>query len=101
MSHRGHHAEGFPVNFVPCAVQKARMIVPVTRATIALIEVASCAVALWPRPKPTTTVTQANPNITTLKCVRRLAASSEKLFMMLPQGLSLSLVGASRRKVHG
>jgi len=56
------------------------MIVPVTRATIVLIEVGSCARALWTRPKPTTSVTQANASITTLRCVRRLSASSEKLF---------------------
>src|SRR5262245_4399484 len=63
------------------AVQRARIIVPVTRATIVLIEVGSCAKTLWTRPKPTTSVTQANASITTLKCIRRLTASSEKLFM--------------------
>ena len=66
------------------AVQKARIIVPVTRATIVLIEVASCAKALWTRPKPTTSVTQESVSITTLRCVRRLAATSEKLFMTCP-----------------
>src|SRR5262249_16154200 len=40
------------------AVRKARIIAPVTRATIVLIEVGSCARALWTRPKPTTSVTQ-------------------------------------------
>src|SRR5262249_46405438 len=44
----------------PGAVQRARIIVPVTRATIVLIEVGPCARALWTRPKPTTSVTQAN-----------------------------------------
>src|SRR5215510_14551554 len=63
------------------AVQKARIIVPVTRATIVLIEVGSCARALWTRPKATTSVRQANASSTTLRCVRRSAASSEKLFM--------------------
>jgi len=63
------------------AFQKARIIVPVTRATIVLIEVGSCGRALWIRPKPTASVTQANASITPLRCVRRLAASSEKLFM--------------------
>src|SRR5262245_6421040 len=63
------------------AVQRARIIVPVTRATIVLIEVGTCAMALWTRPRPTTSVTQANASITTLKCIRRLTASSEKLFM--------------------
>jgi hypothetical protein len=45
------------------AIQRARIIVPVTRA---LIEAGSCARALWTRPKPTTSVTQANVSITTL-----------------------------------
>src|SRR6516225_12296241 len=68
------------------AVQKARIIVPVTRATIVLIEVGSCARTLWTRPKPTTSVTQLSASITTFRCVRRLAASSEKLFInMLPE----------------
>ena len=72
------------------AVQRARMIVPVTRATIVLIEVWSCARALWTRPKPTTSVMQANASITTLRCVRRLAASSEKLFKTCsPEGFPL------------
>src|SRR5262249_34315615 len=83
------------------AVQKARIIDPVTRATIVLIEVGSCARALWTRPKPTTSVMQASASITTLRCVRRLSASGEKLFMTCPPKTSLSLVGASRRKVHG
>src|SRR5215469_684658 len=82
------------------AVLKARIIVPVTRATIVLIEVGSCARTLWTRPKPTTSVTQESASITTLRCVRRLSASSEELFM-LPPKTSLSLVGASRQKVHG
>src|SRR5262245_33682496 len=82
------------------AVQKARIIVPVTRATIVLIEVRSCARTLWTRPKPTTSVTQESASITTLRCVRRLSASSEELFM-LPPKTSLSLVGACRQKVHG
>jgi len=82
------------------AVQKARIIVPVTRATIVLIEVGSCARTLWTRPKPTTSVTQESASITTLRFVRRLSAGSEKLFMLLPK-TSLSLVGASRQKVHG
>src|SRR5262249_13227953 len=55
------------------AVQKARIIVPVTRATIVLIEMCSCAKALWTRPKPTTSVTQESASITTLRCVRRLS----------------------------
>ena len=38
---------------------------------------------------------------TTLRCVRRLSASTEKLFMTCAPKMSLSLVGASRRKVHG
>ena len=63
------------------AVQKARIIVPVTRATIVLIEVGSCGRALWTRPKPTTSVTQENASITTFRRVRRLAASSAKLFI--------------------
>src|SRR6516162_11193713 len=62
------------------AVQKARMIVPVARATIVLIEMGSCDRALWTRPKPTTSVTQESASITTLRWVTRLAASSEKLF---------------------
>jgi hypothetical protein len=82
------------------AVQKARITVPVTRATIVLIEVGSCCRALWTRPKPTISVTQASASITTFRCVRRLAASSEKLFMTRSQKTSLSLVGASRRKVQ-
>ena len=81
------------------AVQKARIIVPVTRATIVLIEVGSCARTLWTRPKPTTSVTQESASITTLRCVRRLSASSEELFM-LPPKTSLPLVGASRQKVQ-
>src|SRR6516165_244239 len=81
------------------AVQRARIIVPVTRATILLIEVGSCARTLWTRPKPTTSVTQESASITTLRCVRRLSASSEELFM-LPPNTSLSLVGASRQKVQ-
>jgi hypothetical protein len=80
----------------PMRVQKARIIVPVTRATIVLIEVDCCARALWTRPKPTTSVTQANASITTLS-----AASSEKLFMTCSPKTSLSLVGARWRKVHG
>jgi hypothetical protein len=80
----------------PVRVQKARIIVPVTRATIVLIEVDCCARALWTRPKPTTSVTQANASITTLS-----AASSEKLFMTCSPKTSLSLVGARWRKVHG
>ena len=63
------------------AVQKARIIAPDTRATILLIEVGSCARALWTRPRPPTSVTQASASITTLRCVRRLSASAEKLFM--------------------
>jgi len=63
------------------AVQKARMIVPVARATIVLIEMGSCDRALWTRPKPTTSVTQESASITTLRWVTRFAASSEKLFM--------------------
>src|SRR5262249_1826489 len=81
------------------AVQKARIIVPVTRATIVLIEVGSCVRALWTRPKPTTSVTQASASLTTLKCLRRLAASSE-MFMNAPPETSLSLVAASRQKVQ-
>src|SRR6516165_2087711 len=102
----GRSAQGSPLRLVPLdngrlrnllrkprspargngAVQKARIIAPVTRATIVLIEVGSCGSALWTRPKPTTSVTQANASITTLRCVRRLAASSEKLFInMLPK----------------
>src|SRR5262249_2663009 len=65
-------------------VQKARIIVPVARATIVLIEVGSCGRALWTRPTPTTSVTQASASITTFRCVRRLAASSQKLFMTCP-----------------
>jgi len=82
------------------AVQKARIIVPVARATIVLIEVRSCCRALWTRPKPTTSVTQESASITTFRCVRRLAASSEKLFMTRSPKTSLSLVAASRRKVQ-
>src|SRR4029077_2899255 len=82
------------------AVQKARIIVPVTRATIVLIEVGSCARALWTRPKPTTSVTQANASTTNFRCVRWSAASSEKLFMTRSPKTSLSLVAASRRKVQ-
>ena len=82
------------------AVQKARITVPVTRATIVLIEVGSCGRALWTRPKPTTSVTQASASITTFRCLRRLAPSSEKLFMTRSPKTSLSLVGASRRKVQ-
>src|SRR5262249_33566935 len=79
------------------AVQKARIIVPVTRATIVLIEVGSCARALWTRPKPTTSVTQANASITTLRCVRRLSASSEKLFKTVcRQSISDSWLGNLR-----
>ena len=63
------------------AVQKARIIAPDTRATILLIVVGSCARALWTSPKPPTSVTQASASITTLRCVRRLSASAEKLFM--------------------
>src|SRR5262249_57446810 len=78
------------------AVQKARITVPVTRATALLAtallatallatallnEVGSCSRALRTRPKPTTSVTQESASITTFRCVRRLAASSEKLFM--------------------
>src|SRR5262249_28430117 len=66
------------------AVQKARIIVPVARATIVLIEVGSCGRALWTRPTPTASVTQASASITTFRCVRRLAASSQKLFMTCP-----------------
>jgi hypothetical protein len=82
------------------AVHKARIIAPVTRATIVLIEVGSCGRALWTRPKPTTSVTQASASITTFSCVWRLAASSEKLFITPSPKTSLSLVGASRRKVQ-
>src|SRR5215470_13340195 len=57
--------------------------------------------AVAARPKPTTSVTQASASITTLRCVRRLSASTEKLFMTCAPKTSLSLVGASRRKVHG
>src|SRR5262249_4382992 len=71
----------------------------VTRATIVLIEVGSCVRALWTRPKPTTSVTQASASITTLKCLTRLAASSE-MFMNAPPETSLSLVAASRQKVQ-
>src|SRR6516164_1291259 len=79
------------------AVQKARIIAPVTRATIVLIEVGSCGRALWTRPKPTTSVTQENASITTFRCVRRLAASSAKLFMTRsPKTLPGSL-GLGRR----
>jgi len=81
-------------------VQKARIIAPVARATIVLIEVGFCGRALWTRPKPTTSVTQASTSITTFMCVRRLAASSDKLFMTRPPKTSLSLVATSRRKVH-
>ena len=82
------------------AVQKARIIVPVTRATTVLIEVGSFGKALWTRPKPTTSVTPASASITTFRCVGRLAASSEKLFMTRSPKTSLSLVAASRRKVQ-
>src|SRR5262249_7714375 len=76
------------------AVQKARIIAPVTRATIVLIEVGSCSSALWTRPKPTTSVTQANASITTFRCVRRLVASSEKLFInTLPKDVPVSGLG--------
>src|SRR6516225_9696173 len=74
-------------------VQKARIIASVARATIVLIEVGFCGRALWTRPKATT-------SITTFMCVRRLAASSDKLFMTRPPKTSLSLVATSRRKVH-
>src|SRR6266550_2952336 len=83
------------------AVQKARITVPVTRATIVLIEVDSCARALWTRPKPTTSVTQASASITTLRCVRRSAASSEKLFMTCSPKTSLSLVGSRSEAAEG
>ena len=66
----------------------------------AAVPVGSCARTLWTRPKPTTSVTQESASITTLRFVRRLSAGSEKLFM-LPPKTSLSLVGASRQKVHG
>src|SRR5262252_3306706 len=56
--------------------------------------------AVAARPKPTTSA-QASASITTLRCVRRLSASTEKLFMTCAPKTSLSLVGASRRKVHG
>src|SRR5262249_56222137 len=36
---------------------------------------------VWTRPKPPTRVRQARASITTLRCVRRLSASAEKLFM--------------------
>src|SRR5262245_44593914 len=49
--------------------------------------------------KAETSVTQASASITTFRCVRRLAASSEKLFMTPPK-MSQSLVAASRRKVQ-
>jgi hypothetical protein len=81
-------------------VQRARIIAPVTRATIVLTEAGSCARALWTRPKPTTSVAQENASITTFRCVRRSAASSEKLFITRSPKTSLSLVGASRRKVQ-
>ena len=82
------------------AVQKARMIVPVARATIVLIEMGSWDRALWTRPKPTTSVTQESASITTLRWVTRLAASSEKLFRTRSPKTSQSLVAASRWKVQ-
>src|SRR5262249_49656491 len=78
------------------AVQKARITIPVTRATIVLIEVGSCGRALWTRPKPTTSVRQASASITTFRCVRRLAASSEKLFMTRSPKTSPSSLGKRR-----
>src|SRR4029077_11670480 len=83
------------------AVQKARIIVPVTRATIVLIQVGSCARALWTRPKPTTSVTQANASMTNFRCVRRSAASSGKLFMTRSPKMSLSLVGVDAPRNRG
>jgi hypothetical protein len=41
----------------------------------------TCCRALWTRPMPATSVAQASASITTFRCTRRLAPSSEKLFM--------------------
>src|ERR1700747_2940455 len=85
-------ARPYPAVTCHVGVNGGRAIAPVTRATIVLIEVGSCDRTLWTRPKPTTSVTKENASITTFRCVRRLAASSEKLFITRSPKTSLSLV---------
>src|SRR6516165_9342787 len=52
------------------------------------------------KPMRTTSVAKTSATATTFRWVRRLAASSEKLFMTRSPKTSQSLVAASRRKVQ-